>query len=245
MVLSSPRGSAVSSPSLQTDTTRLVQALIHFGEHGEYDGHAGAANRSSTAGGDTTAQHDDDEQDSDLDNEQEQVTVAGKDARSVHQEPSSSDSSKGRQPVHEHLNKLSLNEDSPHAEKPKPKPPKSLRSLLRSSEHSITLASGGQTTTRVLTSWKMADYAYKREPCPFPTRARGLFTERIDDGNSSEEQYRIVARGYDKFFNVNEVSWTHVRLRHAELVQTAGKLTVPALYNSGMLSQSNLRLHTS
>lgn len=51
----------------------------------------------------------------------------------------------------------------------------------------------------------MADYAYKRDPCPFPTRARGLFTEKI-----GEEDYRIVARGYDKFFNVNEVSWTQV-----------------------------------
>ncbi|KPV72607.1 uncharacterized protein RHOBADRAFT_29768 [Rhodotorula graminis WP1] len=57
----------------------------------------------------------------------------------------------------------------------------------------------------------MADYAYKREPCPFPTRARGLFTERVrgGDGDGGEAEYRIVARGYDKFFNINEVSWTH------------------------------------
>lgn len=51
-----------------------------------------------------------------------------------------------------------------------------------------------------LTSWHMQDYAYKRDPCPFPTRARGLFTS----------QDRIVLRGYDKFFNVGEVSWTKV-----------------------------------
>ncbi|GAA5944842.1 tRNA ligase [Sporobolomyces koalae] len=73
--------------------------------------------------------------------------------------------------------------------------------LLRSTEH--TVLGEGDAPARVLTSWKMADYAYKRDPCPFPTRARGLFTERV-----APDEYRIVARGYDKFFNVNEVSWT-------------------------------------
>lgn len=60
----------------------------------------------------------------------------------------------------------------------------------------------GQSQSGVinLTSWNMSDYAYKKDPCPFPTRARGLFTS--DD--------RIVVRGYDKFFNVGEVSWTKV-----------------------------------
>lgn len=55
----------------------------------------------------------------------------------------------------------------------------------------------------------MADYAYKRDPCPFPTRARGLFTEKVE-GRAEGDEYRIVARGYDKFFNVGEVSWTQV-----------------------------------
>ena len=56
---------------------------------------------------------------------------------------------------------------------------------------------------QTITSWKMQDYAYKRDPCPYPTRARGLFTAGTQ---------RIVARAYDKFFNVDEVSWTKASL---------------------------------
>ncbi|GAA6023899.1 hypothetical protein JCM11491_002687 [Sporobolomyces phaffii] len=99
------------------------------------------------------------------------------------------------------LGSLSLGASAP----PSPKVNSSLRKLLKSTEHSVELANDdGTTEERVLTSWKMADYAYKRDPCPFPTRARGLFTEKLGGGT----EYRIVARGYDKFFNVNEVSWT-------------------------------------
>ena len=50
-----------------------------------------------------------------------------------------------------------------------------------------------------LTSWKMNEHLYSKQPCPFPTLARGLFTK----GNE------IIVRGYDKFFNVGEVPWTH------------------------------------
>ncbi|GAA6060180.1 hypothetical protein JCM10212_005181 [Sporobolomyces blumeae] len=99
---------------------------------------------------------------------------------------------------------------SPTTKAEKLPPASTLRKLLRSTEHTVRVprtrneaGAEGDTEERVLTSWKMADYAYKREPCPFPTRARGLFTEKVGD-----EEYRIVARGYDKFFNVNEVSWT-------------------------------------
>lgn len=60
-----------------------------------------------------------------------------------------------------------------------------------------------QQTT--ITSWKMSDFAYKKEPCPFPTRARGLFTTKLQNNH-----HKIVARGYDKFFNIDEVSWTKV-----------------------------------
>ncbi|KAJ1668805.1 trna ligase [Coemansia sp. RSA 1813] len=54
-----------------------------------------------------------------------------------------------------------------------------------------------------LTSWKCADHLYKSDPCPLPTLARGLFTS----GDSGEE--KIVIRGYDKFFNVNEIPKTN------------------------------------
>ena len=62
-------------------------------------------------------------------------------------------------------------------------------------------------------SWKMNEHKYHDVPCPFPTLARGLFTTEVDeDGKRSgrEKEYRIVVRGYDKFFNIGEVPWTTV-----------------------------------
>ena len=57
-------------------------------------------------------------------------------------------------------------------------------------------------------SWKMNEFKYYDIPSPFPTLARGLFTREIEvDG---EKRYKIVARGYDKFFNIGEVPWTTV-----------------------------------
>ena len=76
-----------------------------------------------------------------------------------------------------------------------------LSQLLRHTDHQVTTHGGEKLT---ITSWKMQDYAYKRDPCPYPTRARGLFTCGSD---------RIIARAYDKFFNVDEVSWTKASLR--------------------------------
>ncbi|KAI0826327.1 RNA ligase-domain-containing protein [Irpex lacteus] len=56
-------------------------------------------------------------------------------------------------------------------------------------------------------SWKMNEFKYYDVPSPFPTLARGLFTQdvKIEGG---EVRHRIVARGYDKFFNIGEVPWT-------------------------------------
>jgi tRNA ligase len=81
-----------------------------------------------------------------------------------------------------------------------------------------------------ITSWKMLEHLYRQSPCPFPTLSRGLFTtwtsekgvpepgvkgegkgksrERVKEEEGGE--WRIVARGYDKFFNVGEVGWTEV-----------------------------------
>ena len=58
-------------------------------------------------------------------------------------------------------------------------------------------------------SWKMNEFKYYDIPSPFPTLARGLFTQEIKKGGRTK--HRIVARGYDKFFNIGEVPWTHVR----------------------------------
>lgn len=50
-------------------------------------------------------------------------------------------------------------------------------------------------------SWRMQDWDYKRRE--LPTYARGLFTTRNRKG-----QHEIAVRGYDKFFNVDEVNNT-------------------------------------
>lgn len=56
----------------------------------------------------------------------------------------------------------------------------------------------------------MNEFKYYDVPSPFPTLARGLFTQEVKDKGSREDEYRIVARGYDKFFNIGEVPWTTV-----------------------------------
>ncbi|KAL5045708.1 hypothetical protein BDW71DRAFT_183178 [Aspergillus fruticulosus] len=53
-------------------------------------------------------------------------------------------------------------------------------------------------------SWKFMDWDYKRRD--LPTYARGLFTAKRKDGTPE-----IVTRGYDKFFNVDEVNATQWR----------------------------------
>jgi tRNA ligase len=77
---------------------------------------------------------------------------------------------------------------------------------------------------RRITSWKMTEHLYFSASNQFPTLARGLFTEVIEEGDavpeeaakcegvwsSSAQRQRIVARGYDKFFNIDEVDWTDV-----------------------------------
>lgn len=50
-------------------------------------------------------------------------------------------------------------------------------------------------------SWKFMDWDYKRRD--LPTYARGLFTTKLSDGT-----HEIAVRGYDKFFNVDEVPTT-------------------------------------
>ncbi|ODN95239.1 hypothetical protein L198_04627 [Cryptococcus wingfieldii CBS 7118] len=66
---------------------------------------------------------------------------------------------------------------------------------------------------RKIVSWKMTEHMYYKKAQIFPTLARGLFTERLEDGDLmppgvEEGEERIVLRGYDKFFNVGELAWT-------------------------------------
>lgn len=55
-----------------------------------------------------------------------------------------------------------------------------------------------------LTSWNMRESVYKKKNPELPTKARGLFTVR------DKNKYKVVVRGYDKFFNVGETSETEV-----------------------------------
>ncbi|BGP42918.1 tRNA ligase [Rhodotorula kratochvilovae] len=179
-------------PPEPSPTTKLVRELQQFGK-------------------DDPVQHH-----PDLDNEDEDLVVNRTKAHSQAQKPHKG--AAPTEPPSAQLDKLSLQgkdaKAGAQADKGKGKEKdtrKSLKNLLRSTQHTIRLVGDdGSEDKRVLTSWKMADYAYKREPCPFPTRARGLFTERVKgDKQGEEDEYRIVARGYDKFFNIGEVSWTH------------------------------------
>ncbi|KAA1064922.1 hypothetical protein PGT21_019322 [Puccinia graminis f. sp. tritici] len=59
-------------------------------------------------------------------------------------------------------------------------------------------------------SWTMTEHVYRRVPCPFPTMARGLFTRENlhPDRALGQGRHAIVARGYDKFFNIDELPST-------------------------------------
>jgi tRNA ligase len=85
-----------------------------------------------------------------------------------------------------------------------------------------------------ISSWKMDEFKYSVHPSPFPTLARGLFTRKVvdtEDGAASDDdsaggpaqgaslerrkghaRHVIVARGYDKFFNIGEVPWNSVSI---------------------------------
>ncbi|KAJ6151183.1 hypothetical protein N7470_007777 [Penicillium chermesinum] len=60
------------------------------------------------------------------------------------------------------------------------------------------------TNDKYVDSWKFQDYDYKRSG--LPTYARGLFTTKRKDGTPE-----IATRGYDKFFNIDEVNETRWR----------------------------------
>lgn len=79
--------------------------------------------------------------------------------------------------------------------------------LVKSSEYAAP--ADPELTVR---SWKMNEHKYYDVPSPFPSLARGVFSMEVKGGS-----HRIVARGYDKFFNIGEVPWTTVRTVHLSL----------------------------
>lgn len=91
--------------------------------------------------------------------------------------------------------------------------------LFSKADHDAQAESSSQGAKRErdrhITSWKMTEHMYFQSNNPFPTLARGLFTEEVQEGDPKPEGVRvggdrIVARGYDKFFNIDEVAWTEV-----------------------------------
>ena len=78
------------------------------------------------------------------------------------------------------------------------------KSLVRSSNYSV-----GQEKGDLVTSWKCNEWSYTKDPCPLPTLARGLFTRTIID-EARVKTFEIVARGYNKFFNIGQTKQTQV-----------------------------------
>lgn len=83
-----------------------------------------------------------------------------------------------------------------HAASLGPKP------LVRATQY--TYPQSNNDRAHELFSWKTLESAYRdfgKES--LPTLARGLFIEQ-----GSDDHWRIAARGYDKFFNIDELPWT-------------------------------------
>lgn len=84
----------------------------------------------------------------------------------------------------------------------------STKPLVRSTLYTIS-ATPEDAFEHSILSWKAQEYAYRqfsRDNAELPTLARGLFTEVVCE--NGKEHARIVARGYDKFFNMGELPWT-------------------------------------
>ncbi|KAI0999151.1 tRNA ligase 1 [Podosphaera aphanis] len=76
---------------------------------------------------------------------------------------------------------------------------KSRKDSFSCRRNSFTITSSPENLT--VNSWRFHDWDYKRPD--LPTYARGLFT-----GKNEYNEDEIVSRGYDKFFNVEEVKAT-------------------------------------
>lgn len=88
---------------------------------------------------------------------------------------------------------------------------KEVKSLVDSLERSSEISGRGRASKRVcqlfdsnqrVVSWKFQEWDYGKRNLPLPCNARGLFI--TDDAQNPQ----IAARGYDKFFNVNEMPFT-------------------------------------
>lgn len=99
--------------------------------------------------------------------------------------------------------------------------PKATRSTVHIYPATLYAKNVATAKDRHITSWKMTEHMYFKKDNEFPTLARGLFTEPVSGKaaippaalptfGSEPVKERIVARGYDKFFNTGEMAWTSV-----------------------------------
>lgn len=96
-----------------------------------------------------------------------------------------------------------------------------VKDLVQDLENAAQLTSRGRATKRVcdvfdsdvkVVSWRFQEWDYGKNNIHLPCNARGLFI--LDDVEKPE----IVARGYDKFFNIGEVMSTHWESIEADTV---------------------------
>ncbi|KLT39031.1 hypothetical protein CC85DRAFT_288952 [Cutaneotrichosporon oleaginosum] len=97
--------------------------------------------------------------------------------------------------------------------------PKATRSTVHIYPATLFAKNAATAKDRQITSWKMTEHMYFKKDNEFPTLARGLFTEVVNGKaqvppaalptfGPGPVKERIVARGYDKFFNTGEMAWT-------------------------------------
>lgn len=111
--------------------------------------------------------------------------------------------------------------------------------LIEELENATTLKRRGKATKRVLdvldsekklVSWKFNEWDYAKDKIKLPSNARGLFT--------LEDEASIAVRGYDKFFNINEVAITRW---HWLKTNTEGPYYVTAKENGCIILISGLK----
>jgi tRNA ligase len=194
--------------SEQSSINKLMYQLYHFGQKKD---------KSS----ESLPDHDNEEEGEDFKDEEEDFAVGdGKGSKKV-EDPSKVTNKRNQTEYDQKLAKLA-------------------RRTVYSVAHHLADLADQEEYHHELTSWKFAEWAYKWDPCPFPCLARGLFTEKVikvgEDTDSEEKlasvkldddederwegDWRIVIRGYDKFFNVGEVAWTKARLKNRSLVMS-------------------------
>ncbi|AQZ12291.1 TRL1 (YJL087C) [Zygosaccharomyces parabailii] len=114
-----------------------------------------------------------------------------------------------------------------------------VQDLVTSLEEASELPDRGKATKKVcslfdsnrrVVSWKFQEWDYGKKNVPLPCNARGLFI-------TDEENPQIVARGYDKFFNIGEVPFTKWEAIESS---TVGPYTVTVKSNGCIIFISGL-----